>query len=345
MLVLLLVLALLAGCTTLGYYGQAVRGHLELTFKRRSIDRLLAADDTPAALRERLAFVREARSFAIRELALPDSGSYTDYADLERDVTVWLVVAAPEFSLEPKRWCYPIAGCLSYRGYFRRDAAEREAARLAADGLETTLSPAIAYSTLGFMDDPVLNTMLAYDDLALAGLLFHELAHEVVFVSGDTVFNESFATAVEKLGRDRFAASLGVSTEADDAAVRAEREAAFTALLLEVRAELEALYGSDVPESEMAAEKTAIGAALSDRYEVFKEVWDGYTGFDHWFAEGPPNNARLSLVATYELEVPAFEALFDAVGQDFTAFYAEVEELAGVPEAERHARLDALSPP
>ncbi|MEM9304512.1 MAG: aminopeptidase [Pseudomonadota bacterium] len=341
----LLIAGLGAGCSTVGYYSQAVSGHVDLTLRRTSIDKLVDDPDTDPALRERLESVQDIRAFAIDELDLPDSGSYTDFADLERDVTVWLVTAAPELSLEAYRWCYPFVGCLSYRGYFKRAAARQLAEDLEADGYETALSPAIAYSTLGFMDDPVLNTMLAYDDLELAGLIFHELAHELVFVRGDARFNESFASAVEKLGKARYAQARALQVDPDAAARSAAREADFLALLLATRAALDEIYRSEDPDDRKRERKAAALAALQGEQAGFKARWDGYAGYDHWFAPEPPNNARLALLSTYQLDVAAFEALFAASGGDFAAFYVAVEALADLPEDERRARLDALAPP
>lgn len=328
------------GCASLGYYGQAVRGHLDLTFKRRSIDRLIEDPDTEQSLRARLQRVEDIRRFAIRELKLPDSGSYTDYADLNRDVTVWLVTAAPEFSLAGKQWCYPFVGCLTYRGYFDRADAEAEAARLQEAGWETAIAPGLAYSTLGFMNDPVLNTMLVYDDRQLAGLIFHELAHERVFVNGDTRFNESFASAVEKIGRRRYAEARALGQ--DDPRESLARQESFTALLLGARQRLSDLYASPLEESAMRAGKERILAELSAAYARWKAEWDGYAGYDRWFASGPPNNAELGLVATYESAVPAFERLFAEAGGDFEAFYRSVESLAALEDDHRAARLDEL---
>lgn len=339
-----MLLAVLAAvsCASVGYYGQAVRGHLDLTFKRRSIDRLLEDPATDRSLRKRLEQVKEIREFAVDELALPDSGSYTDYADLEREVTVWLVTAAPEFSLQPRQWCYPFVGCLSYRGYFSREDAAAEASRLGEDGWETALSPGLAYSTLGFMDDPVLNTMLVYGDQQLAGLIFHELAHERVFVRGDTRFNESFASAVEKLGRARYAALRGLHGDAEAERSRLARQESFNALLLAARERLERLYARELPPERMRQEKKLILAELAAAYRAWKARWDGYSGYDGWFEPEPPNNARLSLMAAYESAVPAFVLLFERSGSDFPAFYDAVEALAELDAEARNARLQEL---
>lgn len=334
----------LAGCASVGYYGQALRGHLDLTFKRKSIDRLLADANTPQELRARLERIQDIRHFAVTELGLPDSGSYSDYADLGRDVTVWMLTAAPEFEMAARKWCYPFVGCLNYRGFFSREAAEAEAARLYKEGFETSISPGIAYSTLGFMDDPVLNTMLVYDDARLAGVIFHELAHELLFVKGDGRFNESFASAVEKIGRDRYVAARNLSVQPVDEGLRNARQKAFIDMLLDARTRLGEVYDRGGSVAVLRAEKTKIHQQLIEGYAAFKAQWDGYRGFDRWFRHGAPNNAQLALLATYESAVPAFEALYAAADHDLSAFYRLVEGLAALPRAERYRQLKTLTP-
>ncbi len=336
-----LAVGLLSGCSTIHYYGQAARGHWQLSRAKQDIDSLVVDPDTPDELKQRLNRIKDMRAFAIEHLGLPDSGSYTHYADLKRDVTLWMLSAAPELSLAPKTWCYPFVGCLSYRGYFHHRAAERAAARLSGRGYDVAIHPGLAYSTLGLADDPVLNTMLAYDDVRLAGVLFHELAHELIYLRGDTRFNESFASAVERLGRERWAWSRGLDPESAGLEREDALEQEFNALLGKTRAELEALFASDLEVAAKRRGKAEIYARLQRRYRDWKEHHQT-DDFDHWFAGGGPNNAHLALLATYRSAVPAFLLLFAESGEDFPAFYAAVRELGAAPESERGRRLDAL---
>ncbi|MFU8876716.1 MAG: aminopeptidase, partial [Wenzhouxiangellaceae bacterium] len=259
---------LMAGCSTLGWYGQAARGQLELLTQREDIENLLAAPDTPPETRRKLELVITARDFAHEELALPDNGSYSHYVDLDREAVLWNVVAAPEFSLEPRTWCYPLVGCLAYRGYFRREGAQRLAERLAAQGFDVRVSPVAAYSTLGRLRDPVTSPMLAWSGHRLAGLIFHELAHQRLFVRGDTTFNESYASAVERAGLERFLEhhpehhpDPGRPAPGFD-----DMEAAFNRMLLDFRDRLQALYARDLPEAEMRRAKQACFEQLQQCY-------------------------------------------------------------------------------
>ena len=190
----------LSGC----YLLQAAGGQMEISAKREPIAEVIADAATPPQLRARLEYVANARDFASRELGLPDNESYRSYADLDRPYVVWNVFAAPEFSVEPRRWCFPIAGCVVYRGYFSEEAAQHYASRLRRRGDDAAVGGVAAYSTLGHFKDPVLSTMLGWSDAQLAATLFHELAHQVVYVPGDSEFNESFATVVEEAGLERW---------------------------------------------------------------------------------------------------------------------------------------------
>jgi predicted aminopeptidase len=339
--VLLLLLLPQAGCSTAGYYAQAVSGHLGLMAAREPIDEVMADPATPAAVRQRLELAQAARRFAIDELGLPDNGSYTSYVQLDRPAVVYNVYAAPAFSLEPKRWCFPVAGCVVYRGYFARADAERTAARLEGDGWDTWVGGASAYSTLGRFEDPVLSSMLYRDDARLAGLLFHELAHQRLYIKDDSAFNEAFATVVEEEGVHRWLLATG--REDDLAAWRQSRRRAeaFQFLLARTRGQLQVLYASGAGEPEMRAGKAAAFAQLEAEYRALKDSWDGWTGFDRWF-EAPLNNARLIPSATYRALVPAFRILLLEADGDLEAFYAEAERLGELPQAEREAEMRRL---
>ncbi len=324
----------LSGCATVGWYGQAARGQIEMLCKREPIDRLMANPDTPDGLRDRLATALEAREFAMAELGLPDSRSYTYYADLERDAAVWNVIATPRFSMRPKTWCFPLVGCLAYRGYFRPEAAHRYAERLAEQGYDTIVSPAVAYSTLGWFADPVLNTMLAYDDTWLAGLIFHELAHEKLYVRDDTAFNEAYARLVEREGVRRWLLQRDEHERLREWESDQVRQQGFVDLLLTTRVELIELYAQDLPDDEMAHARQQRFQALRERIRDFGEQHgtDRYAG---WLRI-EINNAHLASVATYEAGVAAFARLLkDDCAQDLECLHAEASRMADRSPAER----------
>ncbi len=327
----------LGGCATVGWYGQAAVGQLDMLCKREPIDRLLADPDTSEELRARLHTALEAREFAIAELALPDSSSYTYYADLEREAALWNVVATPRFSMQPKTWCYPFVGCLAYRGYFREAAAERRATRLAEGGYDVAVFPAVAYSTLGWFADPVINTMLAYDDVWLAGLIFHELAHEKLFVRDDTAFNEAYARLVEREGVRRWLRARGEDKRLAQWEADRQRQQAFTDLLLSSRTELIDLYDSGLPEEELAAEKEAAFERLRERIRDFAR--DHETNAYRGWLERDLNNAHLASVATYEAGVAAFAELLEVACQgDIECLHDHAAEMADW-SADRRARF------
>jgi len=342
---------LLGGCSAWsdgpGYYWQSMAGHLAVMREARPIRELLAQPGIDPALRRKLEQVLEIRRFASADLALPANGSYTEYADLKRPFVVWNVFATPELSMKLEEWCFPVAGCVTYRGYYDRQDAERFAAKLRADGFEAFVRGVPAYSTLGWFDDPVLNTFVRYPDGELARLVFHELAHQVLYVKGDSTFNESFATAVEQVGLERWLAAREAA--GGDPALRrewqrfAERREQFLALLKRYRGELEAAYASPVPDDEKRASKREIFASLRRDYEALKEQWGGYAGYDRWFAQ-PLTNAHLASVATYTEQVPAFRALLAQEGDDLPAFYAAARRLGELPKADRERALAALAP-
>ncbi|MCW7539035.1 aminopeptidase [Aquabacterium sp. A7-Y] len=328
----------LAGCGTVGYYAQSVRGQLSMLQDARPVPEWLAESGTPGPLRERLALSQRIRDFAVTELHLPDNNSYRRYADLKRPAAVWNVVAAPELSLQLKTWCFPVVGCVGYRGYFDKAEAERLAASLREEGYEVAVYGVPAYSTLGWFDDPLLNTFIHYPEGELARLIFHELAHQVAYAKGDTTFNESFATAVERLGGQRWL------HERADAAAREEyqrfdgRRQDFRAFTLSWRDRLDALYRTRLAPAELRERKAALFAEMRAEYETMKATrWGGWAGYDGWFARA--NNASLGVLAAYNELVPGFERLFEAQGRDFRRFYAEVQRLAEAPREERRRVL------
>ena len=351
LLAALVLAALAASCGSVRYYSQAVWGGASVLTKRQPIERLLEpgrAEVLAAATGERLRLAREIRDFASRELGLPDNRSYRSYADLGRPYAVWNVVAAPRLGLSPKTWCYPVAGCAAYRGYFSERAARRYGDRLAEQGFDVRVGGVAAYSTLGWFADPVLNTFLDYADADLAALIFHELAHQVVYVKDDSSFNESFATAVEVAGVRRWLSSRGRDGELEAFERGRERRRDLNRFLAEVRGELEAVYGSGGNDEEKLARKAEVFRSLPARYRrelvpAWRAAGDGGAGggdsdLGEWLSR--LNNADLVSVATYNDLVPAFLALLEASGGSLPAFYAEVERLAGLESEDRRSELE-----
>jgi predicted aminopeptidase len=351
---LLLTLALLplAGCASvterMGYYWQSVSGHVRLMQAARPVDDWLADDTTSAALKSKLELSQRIRQFAVTELHLPDNTSYRRYADLKRQAVVWNVVAAPALSLTLHTWCFPVTGCVSYRGYFSEIDARAEAAQLQATGLEVSVYGVPAYSTLGWLNwaggDPLLNTFIHYPEGELARLMFHELSHQVVFAPGDTMFNESFATAVERLGGERWLRTQASAAAQAEYAAFNDRRREFRALTLATRQQLALIYADLMPNSPQApvntgavAMKTEVMATFRARYAALKSRWGGYAGYDGWVARA--NNATFGAQAAYDELVPAFEALFERNGRDWPRFYDAVRQLAALDKDARHTAL------
>ncbi len=329
----------LSGCDTLSYYTQAVEGQLEMLHRAQPVAEWIANPATPPALRRRLELARRIRDFASRELALPDNGSYRSYADLGRPYAVWNVFAAPEFSVTPVQSCFPVAGCVAYRGFFARDDAARYAAKKRAEGFDVFLYGVPAYSTLGWFDDPLLSTFIDYPEWELARLIFHELAHQVVYVKGDTTFNESFAVTVQDEGVRRWLESEGRASELAAYREAQSRYDAFVALIEEARSRLARVYAQPLAPAAMRAAKRAEFERLAERYAALKARWGGYAGFDRLMAE--PNNALLASISAYSRLVPAFRRELEAVHGDLPAFYARVKALARLPRTERDAVLSS----
>ncbi len=346
---LLVVSILLSGCSTVGYYWQSVSGHMHMLNAARPVAEVVADPQTPADLKVRLELSQRIRRFASTDLKLPDNASYTRFADLRRSSVVWNVVAAPEFSLTLKTWCFAVVGCVGYRGYFDQADAQRQADVLKAEGLEVSVYGVPAYSTLGKLDwlggDPLLNTFIRYPEGELARLIFHELAHQVVYALDDTMFNESFATAVERLGGARWLAAHASPAAKADYAAFDQRRQQFRALTLGARRDLERIYAlNDAAANDLraqAATKSIAMARFKNGYEDLKKSWGGTpqstAGFDAWVARA--NNASFGAQAAYDELVPGFEALFDAQGRDWQRFYDAVRQLAQLPKAQRHAAL------
>jgi predicted aminopeptidase len=323
---------------------QAVQGQYALMFDARPIDNWLADPNIDAKLKGRLAKVQEIRRFAAEELGLPDNDSYKNYADLKRSHVLWNVVATPELSMKATQWCFPIAGCVNYRGYYNKDDAQAFAAALRRDGYDVQVAGVPAYSTLGWFSDPVLSTFIQYPDAELARLVFHELAHQVAYAKDDSKFNESFAVAVEEAGVKRWMEKYGDDKMRLSYAAYEKRKKDFLALLVKYRSQLEVNYASQTSIAEKRQRKAEIFQALKDEYLVLKEVtWGGYAGYDRWFAE-PLSNAHLSSVATYHDLVPGFRALL-AQQEGLSGFYKAVRNLSVLDKDARHRKLAQLAVP
>lgn len=333
--------AVLAGCETVGFYAQAASGQLSLLGKRQPIDELIVAPDTPALLRSQLELVLRLRDFAEDSLHLPLNDQYSDYADLQRDYVVWNVFVAPELSLQAKTWCFPIAGCVAYRGYFSEQAARNFADDMAAAGFDTYVAGVTAYSTLGWMRDPVLNTFVSLPEPQLADLIFHELAHQLLYVPGDTLFNESFATTVAVEGVRRWLHARGAAPEYARYLESLERQSDFTQLLARYRESLETVYRSDMGDAEKRREKTRLITELREEYPLLEQSWGGVPVYRAWI-DGPVNNARLNAVSLYHGLVPALQRLLAGEDGDLPAFYRRCRQLAELDTAARRERLQLL---
>lgn len=334
-------LLLSSGCSTVSYYAQAVSGQLDVMAASRPLDDVVADPDTPEHVRARLRLLPLLRRFALEQLHLAASDSYLSYADIGREAMVWSVVATPVDSLEPRQWCYPVIGCASYRGYFNVGDANAYAADLAVDGWDVAVEPVPAYSTLGWFSDPLPSTVVGWPVANNAGLIFHELAHETLYLAGDSAFNEAYASVVEREGVRRWLQRYG-TPQARLARQQADaRRRQFLALIDDARSSLQRLYASETDAPHMLQRKAAILERLRKGYATQKAAWGGYRGYDRWF-ERPLNNARIASVSTYNALTPAFEYLLRQAGGDMRRFHAECMALVALPDAQRGVRIDAL---
>lgn len=324
---------LLSGCGTT-YLLQAARGQWQVMHGRQPLAAVIAHPDTDDGLRGRLEQVSAARDFASRELGLPDNRSYRTYRALGRPYVVWNVVAAAEFSVQPRQWCFPFTGCLAYRGYFHEDAAQRYALSLARRGYDVNVGGVSAYSTLGHFADPVLDTMMRYGDVQLIGILFHELAHQQVYAPGDSEFNESFATAVEREGLRRWLARHDRSAELDAFLAREQAHRQLQQMLLESREQLRRLYAEPLPAERMRQRKQELLQSTAEALRAYEAQHQLQSGYDTWLRAGL-NNAHLVSVGTYHDCVPAFEALLMRGDGNLQTLYAEARRLARATPAGR----------
>jgi len=332
-----LILVALSSCSSVGYYYQAISGHVDLISRERPLDDVLNDPKTSDALKQKLQLAKQARQFASLQLLLPDNDSYKTYADLQRDSVVWNVIATPAYSVKAKNWCFLIVGCLSYRGYFEEQDAVELASRLKTDGLDVQVSGAWAYSTLGYFDDPLLNTMMGHSDASLIGIIFHELAHQVVYISGDTAFNEAFATAVEQEGLRRWFKQQDDEKKYQDYLQRKQAKHRFYELLKITRDKLNIAFEQDTTEQQKLTAKKTIYAQLKTDYKKWR-VENNFYAYDRWM-QRDLNNSHLALIATYQDLVPTFLSILASVDGDLTQFYKLVEELGELEKEQRQQRL------
>ena len=345
-LLVLLLLCLTSGCETVNYYSHVAKGQWQLLQARQSIDQLVADADTEQSLKRRLQSIQAMRAFASDELLLADNGSYRDYVGLSRRYVVWNVFAAPPFSITPKQWCFPVAGCVSYRGYFSEAKAKQYADDLTAQGYETYVAGVSGYSTLGWFDDPVLSTFLYRDDTQLAALIFHELAHQLLYLPGDTTFNESFASAIEQEGLRRwliFQRQPAISIQ--QYYRRQQVQQAFVNTVLSLREQLDELYQAESIDQPLSDDvrrrqkQQLLAAFSSGRYQAFKTRWQT-DSYDAWVESGL-NNAKLSTIASYHQWLPAFQQLL-AQSDDLADFYQRAKTLSELPAKPRQQALQSL---
>ena len=328
-----------SACSSIEYYWQAVEGHTRILSRQQPIAELVGDPELDAELRQTLQGMQQARDFAIGELALPDNDSYRMFADIERDYVIWNVIATDEFSVTPQQWCFPFAGCVNYRGFFSQSEAKAFAAQLQAQGKDVYVAGARAYSTLGWFADPLLNTMLYQDEALRVGVLFHELAHQQLYVQDDSAFNEAFATAVAQEGVRRWFLYRNNMAAYDAYMLTNLRRTEFNSLLKKTQQQLKHLYKQAEDEETLRKQKQKVFAQLQQDYMKLKqEHWNNDGRYDKWMAQ-PLNNAHLALVATYHELVPAFQNRLASVQHDLPIFYQQIEQLAKLPKAERHKQL------
>ena len=342
--VVIAVASQLSSCASPGYYWQAASGHLALMHDRQPVDTAIEQGSVDEATTARLKLSQDILAFAIGELGLPDNGSYSEFVLTGQDAVVWNVIAAPEFSLQAKQWCFPVAGCVPYRGYFKKSSAEKFAVKMQDRGLEVTVSPATAYSTLGWFDDPLLDTMWNRSDTQFAAFIFHELAHQELYIKDDTRFNESYASFVETVGVKLWLQKQGKQENFDEWLAIGAAERDFSGLLEATRDELRNIYQSGENPGEMRTQKNSAFENMQESYEhLVRGEWGGKDYFGNWFSK-PPNNARFALLDSYHGGNCAFAGLFAESGQNIREFHTLAREKSRLPTEDRHAWLEQTCP-
>lgn len=327
-----------SACSSFGYYMDLMAGHSELLEQQKPISEILVDKETNLKLRELLETSQDIRNFASNSLDLPENDSYRMYADLKRRYAVWNVIAAKEFSVEPKKWCFLFVGCLSYRGYFSKEDAVAYASELKSEGYDVYVAGASAYSTLGWFDDPLLNTMMYKSEARRAGVIFHELAHQVVYIEGDSAFNEAFATTVEEEGIQRWMAKKGQNEQYEAYLLDKKRNSEINKLLQETRDQLKDLYKTNISRKEKRSEKRRLFSLMQNNYSELKKSWGDYNAYDKWMNQ-ELNNAHLLLIATYHDLVPTFKTMLKKENFNLKIFYNVVEKYGALNKEERKKKL------
>ena len=334
-------LCLFSGCGTMGYYAQSIHGHLALMNQREPIEALLTHEDILQNRRDQLETALAIRRYASERLFLPDNGSYSSFVELENPFVVWNVVATPELSLQAREWCFPVVGCVSYRGYYSEEKAQRFAADLIDQGLDVYVGGSPAYSTLGWFDDPILSSMLDRGNIRLAEVVFHELAHQILYFKNDAEFNEAFADSVGEFGVYQWLHDTHPEA-VQSYKIWLGRKNQFLHLLRDTSNQLRAAYSAELSDAKKRTRKQAIIQSMRDNYTALKSSWNGYAGYDKWF-EKPVNNARLASVAVYRDLVPDFKRWIDACDGDLKRYYSAIKRLQKLGKKERHQRLSGMA--
>ena len=331
-----------SACSSFGYYMDLMAGHSELLEQRKPVSEIIADKETSSILRNLLTKSQKIRNFASKKLYLPENDSYRMYADLKRRYAVWNVVAAAEFSVQPKKWCFMFVGCLSYRGYFSKEDAINYANELKAEGYDVYVAGAKAYSTLGWFDDPLLNTMMYKSEARRAGIIFHELAHQVVYIENDSAFNEAFATTVEQEGIRRWMIAKDEGEKYQEYLVDKKRDSEINQLLQETREKLKKLYKTKVSKEEKRQQKKAVFSLMQKQYGALKKSWGGYSAYDAWMKQ-ELNNSHLLLIATYHDLVPTFKSMLENENNNLKRFYASVKKYGELDKKDRNVQLKQLA--
>ena len=336
--IILLIIFLLSGCASINYYAQSIHGQFEVLQKQQEIDDVLKDQNIPDTLRNNLITVLALRDFSIQQLGLPENGSYLSYADLERDYVIWNIFATEEFSLKPLTWCYLVVGCLSYRGYFSQTDAQQHATELKKQGYDIYLGGVSAYSTLGWFDDPVLNTMLRWSDIRLATVMFHELAHQQLYVKNDTEFNEAYADAVAHIGVTKWLTQKPEKKLLTEYQQSQDQEKEFIDLIMRFKSILNELYQSTEKDETIRQRKQQALQKMSNEYSRISQNWEK-DSYKKWFSSGI-NNAKLAAIVTYRKHVPAFINIYEKLGKDLNRFYSFSKSLSNCDSIKREKILE-----
>jgi predicted aminopeptidase len=331
--IILLIVFFLPGCASLNYYSQSIQGQVEVLQKRQSIHEILKEDNISDTLRNELNTVLSLRDFSIKLLGLPKNNSYLSYADLERNYVIWNIFATEEFSLEPITWCYLVVGCLSYRGYFSQAKAQQHATELTKQGHDVYLGGVSAYSTLGWFDDPVLNTMLRWSNIRLAKVMFHELAHQQLYIKNDTEFNEAYADAVAHIGVTKWLTQNPDKSLLKKYEQSQLQENEFIELIMRYKSTLNDLYQSAEDKKNLRKRKKEVLKQMSNEYLKISKKWKN-NAYKKWFSNGI-NNAKLSAIVTYRKYVPAFLDIYQKLKNDLPRFYSFSKSLSACKPMKR----------